>query len=608
MGNTAKGALRLAKRGSFLQRLTRPSMDRGKYRVTARVKTEKLEGHAAVKILWLEEGGSKQELGESKQIAEDVDWKQISCDFELSAKPVSVLIMPSLFGTGTAWFDDLELRAVKDGKSVGPNLLRNGDIDMNDGGGDPLIQVDELAPGTITPALLLVKDGKVVRKLHRIGAMSPHYVEQWLLGCLKEPRAKRAEKGEKLAAVQKLIRDGSWSEALSLLTALRTKSGLPEGQFWEGLCLHRLGRHTEARDRWQQAVGPTRWGRRAAACLLPRGPHPILSLSERTWTEPGANSSTQHPKSFDGRLALRILLEMQDEGGGFGSHNSVMTMPMYDYWQPAFTGIAVQAILAWKDKDPQRKAKTESAIDRARKFLVDWSKVPPRGRLGAFNHPYAVQALLELDEKDAAQRLTDKILAEQAVDGSWSIYGPQRPTSFNTAQSILSLVAARKAGLTVPQSAIDKACAALEKMRSDKELFPYSPVLGHGWMTTEYGSVARDPLCEHALLVAGRGDAKKLAEALHRFLRFHEELQAPTKHYSADFNGRGHGSYFLLYGLHNAIEAAAHVEEDLRANVIAEVQGALLKAAEKDSTAIDHSMYGRAYGTGMALLINAPRK
>ena len=118
---------------------------------------------------------------------------------------------------------------------------------------------------------------------------------------------------------------------------------------------------------------------------------------------------------------------------------------------------------------------------------------------------------------------------EQNADGSWSVYGPQRPTSFNTAQGILALVAARKAGLSVAPEAIDKGCAALEKMRREKDLFPYSPILGHEWMTTEFGSIARDPLCEHALLAADKGDADKLAAALRRLLQFHRELREPTK-------------------------------------------------------------------------------
>ena len=269
----------------------------------------------------------------------------------------------------------------------------------------------------------------------------------------------------------------------------------------------------------------------------------------------------------------------------------------------------MEAIAAWMEKDPQRIEKAETAIDRARSFLVDWSKQERGNTLGAFNHPYAIRALLALGETQAVQRLVDRVLREQAADGSWSVYGPQRPTSFNTAQAILALVESRDAGLAVPQTTIDRGCAALEQMRAETDLFPYSPILGHGWMTTEFGSIARDPLCEHALLSADQGDANKLDEALKRFLMFQQELRAPTKHYSGDFNGRGHGSYFLFYGLHNAIEAAAHVKDaDLRAKIIAGVQGAMLEVAEKDSSAIDHSMYGRAYGTAMALLIMAPRK
>ncbi len=612
VGAVAKGSLRLGHAGAFMQSLVRPAIGKGKYRVTATVKTHELDGQANVRVLWTEEGTREQKIGESTAVTEDGDWVRTTFEFELSAKPISILVLPTLGGSGTAWFDDLELREVKEGKTVGPNLLRNGDVDPKAGGSDPLIELGLKATATITPALLVVRDGRVVRKLHRIGAMSPDYVERWLRSCLKVDKAaaKAKKDGGGLLEAQKSLRKGAWSDALRSLAALRTEEGSPEGQFWEGLCLHRLGRHAEARIRWTEAVGPTRWGRRSAACLLQRGPHPVLSLSERTWPAPDGSPSSEHPKSFDGRLALRILLELQDEDGSFGDHSGVVVgKKTSGPWKAAYTGIAIQAVTAWMGKDPERKAETEAAVDRARKFLVNWSRQKSRGLLGAFNHPYAIQALLQLGEKEAAQRLADKVLAEQAADGSWSVYGPNRPTSFNTAQSILAMVAAREAGLTVSQAAIDKACAALQRMRSDKELFPYSPILGHERLTTEFGSIARDPLCEHALLRAGKGDALKLAGALRRFLRFHHELRAPTKHYSGDFNSRFHGSYFFFFSLHSAIEAAAHVKDaDLRARVVAGVQAAMLEAAEKDSSAIDHMMYGRAYGTAMALLILAPRK
>ena len=611
VGAAAPGSLRLSRIGSFLQPVVRPAIGQGKYRVTASVKTQKLSGRAFVRVFWTDEETRKQKMGDSDFISKDVDWSRTSFEFDLTSRPINILVLPTLQGSGTAWFDDLELREIKEGRTVGPNLLRNGGVDPDDEGGDPLIQLGETAPTTITPALLVVRDGKIVRKLHRIGAMSPDYVERWLRSCLKDDGSKAATNKNvgRLLEAQGFLRKGLWSEALRLLTALRIEDGSPEGQFWEGLCLHRLGRHAEARSRWTEAVGPTRWGRQSAACLLPHGPYPVLSLSERTWSNPDASLSSEHPTAFDGQLALRILLEMQNEDGSFSSHKGDMSDgPVSDHWQAAFTGIAVQAIVMWKDKDPERLANTEAAIDRARKFLVEWSKKKPRGTLGAFNHPYAIHGLLTLGEKEAAQRLADNVLTEQAADGTWSVYGSHRPTSFNTAQSILALVAARNAGLTVPQSAIDKACAALKQMRRGKNLFPYSPTTGHDWMTTEFGSIARDPLCEHALLLADHGDANKLADALRRFLQFQQQLREPTKHYSGDFNSRGHGSYFLLFGLHNAIEAAAHVKDaDLRAKIIGGVQGAMLEAAEKDSSAVDNSMYGRAYGTAMALLILAPR-
>jgi hypothetical protein len=127
-------------------------------------------------------------------------------------------------------------------------------------------------------------------------------------------------------------------------------------------------------------------------------------------------------------------------------------------------------------------------------------------------------------------------------------------------------------------------------------------------MTTEHGSIARDSLCEHALLLCGIGDKTKFGPALERYMKFGHELRAPTKAYYDYFNTRGHGGYYFFFAHRNALEAADHVDPDLRGKVVAYVRAQVLAAREGDGAFMDASANGRAYGTAQALILLAPRK
>ncbi|MHC5049277.1 MAG: hypothetical protein ACYTGK_01555, partial [Planctomycetota bacterium] len=154
-----------------------------------------------------------------------------------------------------------------------------------------------------------------------------------------------------------------------------------------------------------------------------------------------------------------------------------------------------------------------------------------------------------------------------------------------------------------------KGTRALAAMRQKGDLFPYSTAPNHGWMTTAHGAIARDALCEHALLMAGEGSTiAQLEKALARFEKFAHELRAPTKHYYDYFNTRGHGGYYFFFGHRNAFEAAALAGDETRARVRAFVRRTVLAVREGDGAFLDHYMNGRAYATAQALAILAPEE
>ncbi|MCA9321101.1 MAG: hypothetical protein KDB53_10215, partial [Planctomycetes bacterium] len=269
------------------------------------------------------------------------------------------------------------------------------------------------------------------------------------------------------------------------------------------------------------------------------------------------------------------------------------------------TAIVIDGLTAWLEgleRDDQARAK--AAIDRALAWLENWSR-GTAGQIDPFNAPYALSTLIRYQRREAAAQTVRRIVETQREDGNWSVYGPARPASFNTAQCVMALAEAQSAKVEVPKGTFQRGILALQSMRQTGGLFPYSTAAGHDWMTTDHGSISRDPLCENALFAAGRGDESSLEAALRRFLQHYEELRLPTKKLYDYFNSRGHGGYFFFYALRNAKEAARHAKPDLRAQVLSRVRTAALAAREGDGSFMDHHMIGRAYSTAMALYILA---
>ncbi|MFI5404008.1 MAG: hypothetical protein ACHQ1G_13800 [Planctomycetota bacterium] len=248
--------------------------------------------------------------------------------------------------------------------------------------------------------------------------------------------------------------------------------------------------------------------------------------------------------------------------------------------------------------------RVEAARERALDYLEGWAR---RDSGTAFSDAYVLMELLRARRGGAAGAVVQHMVKTQLEDGNWTVYQAARPASFNTALNIMALARAKEGGIAVPKDVLERGTKALAAMRQKNDLFPYSTMTGHEWMTTEHGSIARDALCEHALLATGKGDAKKLAAALARFEKFAPELRIPTKQLYDYFNSRGHGGYYFFFAHRNAFEASDLVDKKARDRVRAFIREAVLKAREGDGTFMDHQMIGRAYATAQALCILAPR-
>lgn len=620
VGSAAPGSLRVEANGvrgddaAFVQVVPRHQLFRGAATLRAHVRTADLSAGAEVRV----RARQGDRTWTSPPITDDGDWRDVEVEISGVTRRVDFRVELVVTGTGRAFFDDLSLKT-KSG-AVKPEMLSDGAVPVGGVPWDPMRPFGGSCADVATPALWVVlPDGRVHRRLHRLGPYSDDFVRRWLNDVLIETKTKITADPlgpRALDPVHGLVREGKWERALLALkghegdAAVRSELG-----FLRGWCQMRLGRLEEAFATWRASVGNDRFGRRAAACVLPTGPHLWVSGRLRAWPEKKIRVETTETGGVDGfsaRASLNRLVELQLPDGSFAEHGTRLSSSTTtgSYWQPAITGLAAEAIRRWMH---QVEGEDRLALEEAHQSAIDWligySGKRQHG-LDSFNVPYVVPALVGAGEKAAVAGCVRRLVDDQQADGSWTVYGPKRPTSFNTALALIALHQARAAGVEVPARVLLAGTRALAGMREQAkgDLFSYSPATGHGWMTTAWGAIGRDPLCEHALLLGGQGDPQRLIAALARFATHHAELRHPSKKLYDGFNTRAHGGYFFLFCHRSALDAAAHADDATKVRIRQLVHDAVLRTREGDDTFMDHVMLNRAYGTAMALCILAPAR
>jgi len=536
-------------------------------------------------------------------------------------------------------------------------------LGLSAGNPEKLGGFDALSSEVTTPALLVADErGKVLHRLDRIGTLSDDFVDHWLRTALEasSPKSKATDaesayrdgdldkvlaltgkstadaqvlrakalvrlgrlddarkalgslaSGEALAVRGRIaLRAGDTGEAArQLANALKKLEGdaAAEARFWSAWCDALSGRQDQAREAWRELAGPTRLGRRAAACALAWGPKLYVAANQRLWprTKELPETTEGDPKpALDVARSVGALLELQREDGSFGESAGPQ---LGSYIDPAITAIVSDALAHVEGGLPAELRKRAAAVrERAERFLVDYAAAEQPGyrAMDPFNTAYAMASLARLRDKRSCARLVERIARLQLPDGNWTVYVPDRPASFNTALCCMALKLAADLGVDLPKDVLPRGLDALAAMRQSNDLFPYSTKTGHEWMTTDWGGIAREPLCEHVLLACGRGSKDTLGKALERFVEYHAQLRVPTKRLYDYFNDKGHGGYYFFFAHRNALEAArAFGSKQAIKKVTAAVHDAVLAAQEGDGTWMDKFLLGRAYGTAMALLV-----
>ncbi|MCG3149367.1 MAG: hypothetical protein PCFJNLEI_02827 [Verrucomicrobiae bacterium] len=175
-------------------------------------------------------------------------------------------------------------------------------------------------------------------------------------------------------------------------------------------------------------------------------------------------NSTNLPPELEGVYlkGLAYLVKTQEKDGGWGGNQK----------QPAIAGLAILAMLAHGD-DPN-SGPYAPAIKRGLGYLLK-NQDSRTGYLGMsmYNHGFATLALAEAygavqDDRlgPALEKAVALSLSSQArnPEGAWR-YGPESRDADTTVSGAIfvSLIAARNAGLAVPEDAITRALAFYKK-------------------------------------------------------------------------------------------------------------------------------------------------
>jgi hypothetical protein len=296
-----------------------------------------------------------------------------------------------------------------------------------------------------------------------------------------------------------------------------------------------------------------------------------------------------------------------------------------DVFADAITAIAGKALLE-RAAEPEVAAGVENALA----YLLASVEKTRRAEVQPFYMDYTVWShswmlwfmadCLEAgvgekgELKPVMKYLVEDLVSKQKDGGGWSYYvtgdisgeveAANQSISFVSAAVVLALQRAEKAGVRTPEKAMRRAVSCLEDMRDENGAFQYMRFFGSGPAegTGVPGAAGRGPVCELALLGAGRSDAKRIQGALDLFMEhradFVRQLGKALMHAGPD----GQGCHYLMFDYALSATALGELPEDERAPYRTILLELILDARSVEGGFRDTSINGWAYGTAMALL------
>jgi hypothetical protein len=300
------------------------------------------------------------------------------------------------------------------------------------------------------------------------------------------------------------------------------------------------------------------------------------------------------------------------------------------------TAIVCESLMAVPDlvKDKARVEAMQRGVEFILKALdADRMKVDFISTYDVRNwgHIYALDLFLKLQgcsvlPKEMREQAAKKVpwliqaLCEMSLPaGGWNYShsgGYRSPAAraspFMTGPALQALFAAQRAGHEVDGQVIDKALDALERGRTGPGGYAYgmppSPMADKaeeqlGMMDKTPGSAARATCVETTLLLGGRGDKQRLAQAVERFFENWGALEVRRKQTGTHIMPYGVAPYYFLYGHWYCAQAIEMLDDPaLRVKQRARLMELLEKTREPDGSWNDRQ-FDRSAGYGSALAI-----
>jgi hypothetical protein len=311
------------------------------------------------------------------------------------------------------------------------------------------------------------------------------------------------------------------------------------------------------------------------------------------------------------KRAVDFLLRHQTDGGGFMDAR-------YAYWDTprilpntwmAITAVALAGLCDWREVDPEG---IDKALARGENFMFKTSNLAPGQNeevyADAFRLFYLKRRLARLpaDSKEAArarERLNSiaKALADQ--QSATGFFKHEYPNPFVTGAALMALKQAQELGAAVPASVFEIGAKGLGSTRGAKGAFAYGEGGPAGNSDENLkNAMARMPMCERAIMLAGDGqDTAALEAALDNFGK---HLARFEKVRTCDFHTDGElGGFFFWHGMFFTSESIKALPADKRVAHNRRLVEQVMMIGEVDGSFLDSHEIGKSYGTGMALMV-----
>jgi hypothetical protein len=428
-------------------------------------------------------------------------------------------------------------------------------------------------------------------------------------------------------AARSLVRLGRLPEALPLLRAAAETRGsrAAEAGYLLGCVLYRTASAETAGAVWRNVVaqhtGSLSAVRAEARLAWPdaMAMYENLTALDRTPSARGAlthdDSDRSAEKSDAVDRGLDYLLAQQYPDGTWTTGSQV------NKYRVAVTSLVARTLHAWASKlDGERRERIDRATAKATEWLNEQVKQVDPTTMDSFGAAYLLDYFLDLADTRGPMQgdvagAVELLLGGQCPNGAWSYdfqfaanwakyrdpkLQPGRTHSMNTGLALLALARAKRLGFTVNAKSLEKGVSALVAMRDGPGVYTYIYPGPRNFNQVD-SSIARGPLCEHALYLLHAVNKEDLGIAVERFLKNRDGLRAPLKVWGPTWlPPHGYTSYFFFFAYDHAARAVVELG-DKSSDQFQPLRTDLLGLVEPDGTWVDYESIGKPYGTAMAL-------